>query len=278
MNNFKELESDIKQLRELKHNVESDLQIVQNTLAEVSANLQAAETQLAQNKLAESDKLDLSKDDELEIVGFTTLIDRFRYTDCTFEGVKLWAGMSPDTFIEPVVLKSQADARIKELSDLVISLGETQEQPLTLDKIHNELSTAAPMLGTGPAPLVEGEDVEITNTCIQLFNKMKLYEIPTKFTIVGFPANLSDDTVELVASFTTALMAKLNKAQQKHGFTSEWKYDNWEDKCRRDFCDHVFKGDPLDVAAYCAFMWFHGWSTPAQVTYGSMYSQIQANR
>lgn len=33
------------------------------------------------------------------------------------------------------------------------------------------------------------------------------------------------------------------------------------------FHQHIAKGDPRDVAAYCAFMWWHGWSTkPAECT------------
>jgi hypothetical protein len=29
---------------------------------------------------------------------------------------------------------------------------------------------------------------------------------------------------------------------------------------------HIAKGDPRDVAAYCAFMWYHSWKTEAAQT------------
>ena len=34
-------------------------------------------------------------------------------------------------------------------------------------------------------------------------------------------------------------------------------------ECLAEFHRHIAKGDPRDVAAYCAFMWYHGWKTEA---------------
>ncbi|HFE2689503.1 TPA: DUF551 domain-containing protein [Klebsiella quasipneumoniae subsp. similipneumoniae] len=39
--------------------------------------------------------------------------------------------------------------------------------------------------------------------------------------------------------------------------------DDWYDDCLQSLFEHIEKGDPRDVAAYCAFMWYHGWKTEA---------------
>ncbi|EBI3645378.1 hypothetical protein D0065_08145 [Salmonella enterica] len=75
------------------------------------------------------------------------------------------------------------------------------------------------------------------------------------------PAELHPDTQNLVADFCTALAEKLYKAQLKYGYDADWKKDNWSTQCLSHFHQHIAKGDPRDVAAYCAFMWYHGWKT-----------------
>ncbi|ENB2029918.1 hypothetical protein ABHE73_000045 [Salmonella enterica] len=75
------------------------------------------------------------------------------------------------------------------------------------------------------------------------------------------PAELHPDTQNLVANFSTALAEKLYKAQLKYGYDADWKQDGWATQCQSHFHQHIAKGDPRDVAAYCAFMWYHGWKT-----------------
>ncbi|HBZ0630893.1 TPA: hypothetical protein MJB77_27265 [Klebsiella pneumoniae] len=75
------------------------------------------------------------------------------------------------------------------------------------------------------------------------------------------PLGLHPDTQKLVADFCTALAEKLYKAQLKYGYDTDWKQDGWPSQCQAHFHQHIAKGDPRDVAAYCAFMWWHGWST-----------------
>lgn len=75
------------------------------------------------------------------------------------------------------------------------------------------------------------------------------------------PAELHPDTQNLVANFSTALAEKLYKAQLKYGYDADWKQDGWHTQCLAHFHQHIAKGDPRDVAAYCAFMWYHGWKT-----------------
>lgn len=75
------------------------------------------------------------------------------------------------------------------------------------------------------------------------------------------PAELHPDMQNLMADFCTALAEKLYKAQLKYGYDADWKQDGWATQCLSHFHQHIAKGDPRDVAAYCAFMWYHGWKT-----------------
>ncbi|ENV3661105.1 DUF550 domain-containing protein [Salmonella enterica] len=75
------------------------------------------------------------------------------------------------------------------------------------------------------------------------------------------PPGLHPDTQKLVADFSTDLAEKLYKAQLKYGYDADWKQDNWSTQCLAHFHQHIAKGDPRDVAAYCAFMWYHDWKT-----------------
>lgn len=72
------------------------------------------------------------------------------------------------------------------------------------------------------------------------------------------PADLLAD---LVARFSKALLAKLRLAQANG--RSGWDRNDWEKQCQEGLLRHLEKGDPRDVAAYCAFMWHHGWITIA---------------
>lgn len=74
---------------------------------------------------------------------------------------------------------------------------------------------------------------------------------------------LHPDTADLVERFAKALADKLLQSQVKHGHTNAWARDDWQWDCREQLLVHVEKGDPLDVAAYAAFCWHHGWPTGA---------------
>lgn len=77
------------------------------------------------------------------------------------------------------------------------------------------------------------------------------------YTIEG----LNPATAKLVADFAYALALKLRKAQDKYGYSDGWAEPDWMHECREALVNHVAKGDPLDVAAYCAFLHFHGQPT-----------------
>ena len=63
----------------------------------------------------------------------------------------------------------------------------------------------------------------------------------------------------LIDGFSKALYEKLLKAEQKYHHGHAWKKDDWRDDLIDNLNTHIEKGDPLDVAAYCAFAWHHKW-------------------
>jgi hypothetical protein len=79
---------------------------------------------------------------------------------------------------------------------------------------------------------------------------------------------LHPKTAELVCRFSVALAEKLLAAEVKYGYSDGWLSPDWMDECRAKLLEHVEKGDPRDVAAYCAFLWHHGEKTamPPQKT------------
>ncbi|MDR6503873.1 hypothetical protein J2785_007066 [Burkholderia ambifaria] len=72
------------------------------------------------------------------------------------------------------------------------------------------------------------------------------------------PRNLHPRTADLVCRFSIALATKLAQAEHKYGYADSWAAPDWMDECREQLLRHVAKGDPRDVAAYCAFLWYHG--------------------
>lgn len=69
----------------------------------------------------------------------------------------------------------------------------------------------------------------------------------------------------LVNAFSAALLAKLEAAKEKYNYNDDWEEDGWQDSLNHQLLDHLKKGDPIDVAAYCAFAWFHDWKVSLSV-------------
>ncbi|MBR8186490.1 hypothetical protein C6Q14_27565 [Burkholderia ambifaria] len=81
---------------------------------------------------------------------------------------------------------------------------------------------------------------------------------PSADDLHPFPPDLHPRTANLVRRFHVALAAKLAHAERKYGHADSWASPGWMDECREQLQRHVAKGDPLDVAAYSAFLWHHG--------------------
>lgn len=91
------------------------------------------------------------------------------------------------------------------------------------------------------------------------------WKTPTTPKEMDLPYGLNSNTQRLVKDFAEALAKKLYQAEIKYGYTDGWMESNWMDVCRGKLRAHLEKGDPLDVAAYCAFLWFHNEPTTKPV-------------
>lgn len=60
----------------------------------------------------------------------------------------------------------------------------------------------------------------------------------------------------LVEGFSAALLEKLRASERKG--RRGWERDDWMEICRAELVAHVAKGDPVDVGAFAAFLWWHG--------------------
>lgn len=96
---------------------------------------------------------------------------------------------------------------------------------------------------------------------------------------LSLPQELLPTTRALVVGFANALGDKLAGAQRKYGYGDSWADPHWMPECHQAMAEHLAKGDPRDVAAYCAFLWHHGESTAKVVQ--ALYqqsSEIAASR
>lgn len=122
----------------------------------------------------------------------------------------------------------------------------------------------------GEDPQID-KDVELSNQFHKAFNPIVVIYLLDQLEAerqradnaqtLLMPDGLHENTKALVIGFANAMAAKLYKAEQKYGWSDAWMQSDWQDKCLTDFNHHITKGDPLDVANYCAFMHYHGWST-----------------
>jgi len=74
---------------------------------------------------------------------------------------------------------------------------------------------------------------------------------------------MSQATDDLVDRFAAAMKEKLRKAEQKYGRADDFLDPARIGPMRDDLHRHLAKGDPLDVANYCAFLWHHEAGTTA---------------
>lgn len=98
------------------------------------------------------------------------------------------------------------------------------------------------------------------NYCIEHYEGGYAFAIEVFASLLAKGSLGSDETQEsaLVRGFAAALLAKLTAAEEKCGYKGAWRRRDWLSELRAELLRHVDKGDPVDVAAYCAFAWFHG--------------------
>lgn len=77
---------------------------------------------------------------------------------------------------------------------------------------------------------------------------------------IPMPQGLNPDTAKMVCAFAASLAARLALSENKPRRGDYWQRTDWRDELVTELQRHVHKGDPRDVAAYCAFAWHHGWS------------------
>ncbi len=91
-------------------------------------------------------------------------------------------------------------------------------------------------------------------------------------------SELHHATADLVDRFAAELKSKLARAEAKYGYRDNWSRPGWEDELIESLVKHIQKGDPRDVAAYCAFAWHHGWSTSDAAGHLAPSHHLQPNR
>lgn len=74
---------------------------------------------------------------------------------------------------------------------------------------------------------------------------------------IDVPDNLHPTTANAVQWFATAMAEKLSQAQDKYGYTDDWYRADITD-LQQDLQNHFEKGDPIDVANFCMFLWARG--------------------
>lgn len=125
------------------------------------------------------------------------------------------------------------------------------------ETITMRLAMADALLAGAPAPqqpTAEGE-----RSAFQMVEEQELAAVNQQMTTQGEGAELLHPaTADLVRRFSGALAEKLAAAEAKYGYSDGWSDPGWMDECRKQLIHHVRKGDPRDVAAYCAFLWHHG--------------------
>ncbi len=120
---------------------------------------------------------------------------------------------------------------------------------------ESTIRTACALTGFAPTLTPESDDEKLTaEALIQGIRTLKAERVKA-------PEDLYPETKKLVHDFATALGKKLFAAQLKYGYTAEWTKKDWLDECRLKLVDRVAHGDPLDVAAYAAFLWYHNSNT-----------------
>jgi hypothetical protein len=80
------------------------------------------------------------------------------------------------------------------------------------------------------------------------------------FTTFTWPATMSPASRAMLENFFISVVRKFEIAEAKHNWQDAWR-DADKTLLQAALAGHVRKGDPIDVAIYCAICEVHGWPT-----------------
>jgi hypothetical protein len=83
------------------------------------------------------------------------------------------------------------------------------------------------------------------------------------------PRDTPSATDDLIDRFAAVLKAKASAAETKYGWNDGWLNPDAVDDMRASLYRHLAKGDPRDVAIYCAFLWHHEATIPRDTPPGA---------
>lgn len=169
-----------------------------------------------------------------------------------------------------------AEARVVELAAENVTLVEELEKVQTINSAAEKL-VSGDMMRIIPMTNTEKlmQNLKRRATFAKEYDEILYVKADDTLTLLdvidstsrvpSVPIGLDPNTKKLVVDFCAALAEKLYNAEVKYGRKTDWMKDDWHATCLQSLWEHIAKGDPRDVAAYCAFMWWHGWRTkPAE--------------
>lgn len=125
-----------------------------------------------------------------------------------------------------------------------------------IQKVITELDSYPRTIGDGHQSWVT-LPYGLVSTAIEALEKAKTASLHS----VHIPEGLHPATTGLILLFASRMAEKLSKVQDEKGKVVGWTDTDWKKECQTKLLQAVEKGDPVDVANYCAFMFYHGWST-----------------
>lgn len=156
-----------------------------------------------------------------------------------------------------------------ELNDQVTDLREALDKKTADTPAPTAIVLPMPVMPEQPEDAIDDSWMDGYNAALRMREEcQRAIDAAGTASSIAMPAGLHPDTQDLVTRFATALAVKLHAAELKHGYSDGWKEPHWMDECRQKLIEHLAKGDPRDVAAYCAFLWHHCQSTSPAVPDG----------
>lgn len=138
--------------------------------------------------------------------------------------------------------------------------------PLTTQPPHMSDELYAVWKNIKPGPHYAPYEISALKAeVVRLRSENAKLRLPSQAGEGGVAEELHPATTDLVDRFAAELKSKLAKAEAKYGYAADWLNPDWQSELIESLAEHIHKGDPRDVAAYCAFAWHHGWPVSGAV-------------